>query len=534
MATAPCCDGECRDGERVDSGAQNASHCMRQDRIQPELSAALRRVSIVDMSKHSKIPSEPSVRVSSSAKTPHEDDLAFHLRLGSDAENVVGFAYALALAVQDFLHLGIAPTLPQGGRYRDVAGQMIEKLSRKPPRATIEEVAAFLRAFLRAAMPTELPRARHAEAETYDERLAADRQFERDLFETQWADGSGDDGDSPRYLRIGLWRDLAAKIGRIPFNNRFVLPSERRDPLNDLRALLRELRALRDAKVQDGFAHLSPAGEDAFYASAPTPTPEPLRRLFADSGRATIAVVDEAIRWIHDLVRSTEVACGRKATSSAKELDPSRDFPAQAPTSPVPLATANLMRNDGVTWTVAFEGVSKTVPSSKGMSYIATLVAHAHKQIAALVLARALPDDRPKRVTGDEGDDQPPQADSSACLDANEIADYRDQLARLRKDLAEAGAQNDESRAERARRDIAAVERVLATDCGIDGRPRRSDAAVEKSRKAVSRAIDRAKSQIRSEFKALAEHLDRHIKTGTLCAYNGDATWTQVSSLPVR
>lgn len=466
------------------------------------------------------------------SRTQREDELAARLTLGHVAEHPNQFAYALALAIQDFRALGVAPTLQPGGRYRDVARQMIAMLSRRPPRATFGEVAEFLRVFLREAIPHELPRARHADAVTEDERAAADRQFERDLFETQWADGNGDDGDSPRYLRVGLWRELAALVGRVPFNGRFVLPAERRDPIDDLRSLQRELRRLRDEKMQDGFAVLSLEGLRAISVGAPDPVPEPLRKLYNDSGSATVGAVDEALRWTHDRIRGTAEAGGVTWTDADAQKRVLRDRAAESASPSESTARDNVMRHDGATWTVTFDGSSRSVPNGKGMAYIAILVGRPHREMAAFALQRALASREPNRYEPEGASDTHSMIGSTAGLDEDDLRAYRGQWHELRTQLERALGGNDEAEAERLRRDIAAVEGLLRNETALDGDPRRSDSAVEKSRKAVSRAIDRAKEQIRSRFPLLAEHLDRHLSTGTSCVYAGDATW-EVTSLPV-
>ena len=111
---------------------------------------------------------------------------------------------------------------------------------------------------------------------------------------------------------------------------------------------------------------------------------------------------------------------------------------------------------------------------------------------------------------------------SGPLLDAAAKAAYRQRLADLRSDLAEAEAWNDPERAERSQTEIDALTRELAAATGLGGRDRTAGSAAERARVSVTRAIRAALARIAEQSPALGSHFEATIRTGTYCSYHPD------------
>ena len=104
-------------------------------------------------------------------------------------------------------------------------------------------------------------------------------------------------------------------------------------------------------------------------------------------------------------------------------------------------------------------------------------------------------------------------------LDVPARAAYRERLAELRDDLAEAERHNDAGRMERARSEIGFLERELSAAVGLGGRARRTAGPEERARKAVYNRIQHILRNLQKVHPELADHLGETIQTGTSCLY---------------
>lgn len=184
-------------------------------------------------------------------------------------------------------------------------------------------------------------------------------------------------------------------------------------------------------------------------------------------------------------------------------------------------AGAGRFRREGEYWIVAFDGATYQLRDSKGMRYLARLLAHPGQEQHALDLAR----------TEDLGDAaQSPQpglmtdglGDAGARLDPEAKAAYRHRLEELRSELEEAEGFNDSERAARARHEIEFLTDELAAAVGLGGRDRRAASSAERARLSVTRAIRSALARIAEQSPELGRHLDATIRTGIFCSYNPD------------
>src|SRR5262249_50815531 len=141
---------------------------------------------------------------------------------------------------------------------------------------------------------------------------------------------------------------------------------------------------------------------------------------------------------------------------------------------------------------------------TKGLQYIAHLLAHPRREIhvADLAMLRGGPDDASggpacRAVEGHLG----------PVLDPQATAEYRQRLAQLREELADAAAAAGAGRAARASHEIEAITRELSAAYGLRGRVRRAGDPGERLRKAVTNRIRAALERIGAEHPTLGRHL---------------------------
>lgn len=183
----------------------------------------------------------------------------------------------------------------------------------------------------------------------------------------------------------------------------------------------------------------------------------------------------------------------------------------------------NIFRREGDHWLVAFEGHSVRVRELKGFAYIARLLADPERELHACDLAG-----RANRI----GATAPAGAwagDAGPHLDDQAIEAYRRRLVEIDEDIEQARELGDPERIAQARSEREFLARELGRAVGLGGRDRRAGSPAERARVSVTRAVRRAIARIRDHHPALAEHLDRFIRTGTYCAYLPDprarSTW---------
>jgi tetratricopeptide (TPR) repeat protein len=164
-------------------------------------------------------------------------------------------------------------------------------------------------------------------------------------------------------------------------------------------------------------------------------------------------------------------------------------------------AEGSLLR-DGPVWRVTWRGVDATVPDSKGMRDLSTLLSRANQAVPAIDLAGT------RGSAGSLGE----------LLDPTARASYRKRLSELDADIA-AGSES-------AQRERDAIAAELAAATGLHG-VRVAGDQTDRARKAVTMRIRAAIQTIEAVHPALARHLRNAVKTGRLCAYEPDirVTW---------
>src|SRR6266480_2906429 len=190
-----------------------------------------------------------------------------------------------------------------------------------------------------------------------------------------------------------------------------------------------------------------------------------------------------------------------------------------------PADGAAVFRHEGDFWTVIYAGTSVRLKHSKGLGDIAILLANRGRDIhvADLIAASAgAPPDPRSTPAADlvaQGLRVSRGASGDAVLDHRARADYRERLAGLHRELEDAERCNDEGRVARARAEFDFIAGELASAFGLGGRGRRAGSPIERARKAVASRIRFSLAHIARVHPALASHLRRYIRTGTVCSY---------------
>jgi hypothetical protein len=192
-----------------------------------------------------------------------------------------------------------------------------------------------------------------------------------------------------------------------------------------------------------------------------------------------------------------------------------------AAAEPADLSAASLSR-EGDTWSIAFGGRSVRLRDTKGMGYLASLLASPGVEHHAVDLQSGPPDrgthPRPDRESGlstrAAGAD-----DAGPVLDEQAKRAYRARVEELREEIEEAESFNDPERASRAREELEYVAHELAAAVGLGGRDRKASSGAERARVNVTRAIRKAIGRIQQHDDELGDHLRRSVGTGAFCIY---------------
>ncbi|MGI8796297.1 MAG: hypothetical protein ACR2IR_06940 [Acidimicrobiia bacterium] len=174
--------------------------------------------------------------------------------------------------------------------------------------------------------------------------------------------------------------------------------------------------------------------------------------------------------------------------------------------------TAALTR-EGKWWVASFAGTSVRLQDSKGLGYLAELVAHPGAERHALDLV-----DRVEGVSPAGGVDRRALGDAGEVLDTRARTAYRRRIEELRAEADEALAEGRLEAAEAIQTELDQFVAQLAQAFGLGGRDRRAASAAERARLNVTRALRAAIARLAEALPAGAA-LDRRVRTGLYCAY---------------
>jgi len=176
--------------------------------------------------------------------------------------------------------------------------------------------------------------------------------------------------------------------------------------------------------------------------------------------------------------------------------------------------TARLAR-DGKWWVASFDGTTVRLQDTKGLRYVAALVARPGVEQHALDLV-----DRVEGVAAGGGEpDRRALGDAGAVLDARARAAYRHRIEQLRAQADDALAAGRLETAEAHQAELDQLVGQLAQAFGLGGRSRRAASAAERARLNVTRALRAAIAKVTDAIPDAGAALDRRVRTGLYCAY---------------
>jgi tetratricopeptide (TPR) repeat protein len=193
------------------------------------------------------------------------------------------------------------------------------------------------------------------------------------------------------------------------------------------------------------------------------------------------------------------------------------------PPKPARPAGPSVLRKEGEYWTVVFDQDAFRLKDTKGLQYLAALLAAPGREFHVLDLVRTT---SPEAARSGEPAEIRSRAHAfngaGAVLDPQAKEAYRTRLSDLEADIEDAEALGDADRAERARSEREFIARELAAAVGLGGRDRLAVSVSERARVNVTRAVKATLARIADHSPALARHLEATVRTGTYCSYQPD------------
>jgi predicted ATPase len=192
-------------------------------------------------------------------------------------------------------------------------------------------------------------------------------------------------------------------------------------------------------------------------------------------------------------------------------------------------ADENIFRKDGDFWTVTHRGKTFRLRNSKGLEYIAYLLAHPGVRVHACDLVSVIeggeagsPGASPDRARAEGLQASHDLGDAGDTLDPQAISAYRQRLTEVRAELADAERNNDSGAVERGRHEYELLTAQLSAGVGRRGRIRRNSSHVERARTLVTKNIRAGVERIRRSDGKLGDHFATSIHTGAFCFYLPD------------
>lgn len=278
------------------------------------------------------------------------------------------------------------------------------------------------------------------------------------------------------------------------------------------------LRARVAAAVGDHDAAATAVAE-GLHALAGNDLPMAVLALHLEAARVAEAADDDATAVVE--TRAAAAALARldvvvTTDDAALLARHGADAPAQPPTVGCRVAT---LRRDGSWWTADCGGTTARLRDTKGLVYLAELVAHAGVERHALDLVDRMEGVDPAAA----GIDRRRLGDAGAALDGAARSAYRRRAAELRDAVEDALAAGDDDRAAATQAELDAVVAELGRALGLGGRDRRAASAAERARLNVTRALRSATARLAEALPDAGAVLDRRVRTGTYLAYEPHA-----------
>jgi hypothetical protein len=197
----------------------------------------------------------------------------------------------------------------------------------------------------------------------------------------------------------------------------------------------------------------------------------------------------------------------------------------------------NVFQKTGHFWTISYEGRTFRLKHSKGLKYLAFLLAHPGKEFHAQRLIGEVEGNVLGPVDGagtrerpflDDGLYVSSLSDAGPLLDDRARKEYKQRLDDLAAELEEAREFNDYERAGRLEEEIEALTKELAAAYGLGGRSRKLDHPGEKARKTISKAVTRTLKHIKANDLNLWGQLQNSLSLGSFPSYkpHPPVNWT--------
>lgn len=256
------------------------------------------------------------------------------------------------------------------------------------------------------------------------------------------------------------------------------------------------------ARSAGGFLLLTPS------ADAVTPA---LTDFLRTRGAATLAladltVLDERAQLVaspHAAALLSAAGRGGAGTSPDDAATPPRD--------------ACIFRNQGATWSLAFDGIAASVEDSLGVGYVAELLRTPGVAVHTIRLRDVVAGEAPRAI-GDAGE----------VLDKKALREIKTRLDAIRDEQDEAREFQDFARVERLEEEAEFLRGQVAQATGLGGRQRRASSDQERARQAVKKAVRRAIAAVGEVHPSLGRHLEQSIRTGKTLVYDPEPprAWT--------
>ncbi len=173
--------------------------------------------------------------------------------------------------------------------------------------------------------------------------------------------------------------------------------------------------------------------------------------------------------------------------------------------------TASLQRTDKW-WTLALDGTEVRLRDTKGLRYVALLVAAPGVERHALDLV--------DRIEGIGDVDRRTIGDAGEVLDTTARTAYRRRIEAVRARIDDALDSDLLDEAEQLQAEHDQLVQQLAQAFGLGGRSRRASSVAERARLNVTRAIRSAVATVCDAHPAAGASLDRSIRTGRYCVHD--------------
>jgi hypothetical protein len=177
-----------------------------------------------------------------------------------------------------------------------------------------------------------------------------------------------------------------------------------------------------------------------------------------------------------------------------------------------------VFQKEGATWRVSFEGMTKTIKDSYGMTYICRLLQKPKQEIHALSVENpGITKDRAKRLRS-----------AGEVIDAQAIEEYKGRITEIDEELSVAKADDDQSRIPNLEQERSMLLSELQKAVGLHGKIREALSPGEFARQRVSKAIERAMKVIKVEHEPFWQHLKNSLNKGQFLSYQPDRSisWT--------